>query len=68
MTKKYNDTMVILNKNPRSKRLTNNGKAFHQDFADDEGIYRSLFENSYDGILLTAPDGRILSANPVACQ
>jgi len=29
--------------------------------------YRTLFENSDDGILLTVPDGRILSANPAAC-
>ena len=30
--------------------------------------YRSLFENSYDGVLLTITDGTILSANPAACQ
>jgi len=30
--------------------------------------YRSLFENSIDGILLTAPDGTILAANPAACR
>lgn len=29
--------------------------------------YRSLFENSSDAILLTIPDGEILSANPAAC-
>jgi PAS domain S-box-containing protein len=33
-----------------------------------ERRYRSLFENSLDAILLTAPDGRIFSANPAACQ
>jgi len=33
-----------------------------------ETRYRALFENSDDGILLTVPDGRILSANPAACQ
>jgi two-component system cell cycle sensor histidine kinase/response regulator CckA len=27
----------------------------------------ALFENSLDGILLTAPDGRIFAANPAAC-
>ncbi len=27
-----------------------------------------LFENSLDGIMLTAPDGRILDANPSACH
>ena len=30
--------------------------------------YRSLFENSFDAILLTRPDGAILSANPAACR
>jgi len=30
--------------------------------------YRVLFENSLDAILLTAPDGRILRANPAACR
>ena len=29
--------------------------------------YRLLFENSMDGILLTAPDCRIFDANPSAC-
>lgn len=27
-----------------------------------------LFQNSLDGIMLTAPDGRILDANPAACR
>jgi len=30
--------------------------------------YGLLFENSMDGILLTAPDGRIFDANPSACS
>jgi PAS domain S-box-containing protein len=33
-----------------------------------EDRYRSLFESSIDGILLTAPDGSILAANPAACR
>jgi PAS domain S-box-containing protein len=33
-----------------------------------EERYRSLYENSLDGILLTKPDGTILCANPQACQ
>ncbi|MDM7918058.1 MAG: PAS domain S-box protein [Methanosarcina sp.] len=33
-----------------------------------EERYRSLYENSLDGILLTRPDGTILCANPQACQ
>ena len=29
--------------------------------------FRLMFENSMDGILFTAPDGRIFKANPAAC-
>ncbi|HSP40492.1 MAG TPA: PAS domain S-box protein [Gillisia sp.] len=35
---------------------------------ESEEKYRSFFENSLDGILLTAPDGRIFAANASACQ
>ena len=35
---------------------------------ESEERYRLLFESSLDGVLLTAPDGRILSANPAACE
>jgi PAS domain S-box-containing protein len=30
--------------------------------------YHSLFDNSFDGVLMTKPDGTILSANPQACS
>lgn len=30
--------------------------------------YRVLFELSLDGVIVTIPDGRILAANPAACQ
>jgi len=34
-----------------------------------EDLYRSLFENSLDGIFVTDPvSGRIFSANPAACR
>ena len=33
-----------------------------------EQRFRQVFQTSIDGILLTAPDGRILSANPAACR
>ena len=36
--------------------------------SQSENRYRSLFNNSIDAILLTAPDGRILAANPAACR
>ncbi len=35
---------------------------------ESEARYRSLFEYSLDAILQTAPDGRILAANPAACR
>jgi diguanylate cyclase (GGDEF)-like protein/PAS domain S-box-containing protein len=30
--------------------------------------YRAMYENSPDGVLFTAPDGRVLAANPAACE
>ena len=33
-----------------------------------EKLYRLLFEHSHDAVLLTAPDGRVVSANPEACR
>lgn len=33
-----------------------------------EGLYELLFQNSLDGLMLTAPDGSILDANPAACH
>lgn len=34
---------------------------------ESEAKYRSLFENSLDGIFLTNPDGQVIAANPAAC-
>ncbi|MFX4262240.1 PAS domain S-box protein [Pelotomaculum propionicicum] len=38
-----------------------------EKLCESEERYRSIFDNSIDGILLTVPDGTILSANPSAC-
>lgn len=35
---------------------------------ESEVKYRSFFESSMDGTLLTVPNGEILSANPAACE
>jgi PAS domain S-box-containing protein len=35
---------------------------------EGEERFRSLFDNSADGILLTAPDGKIFAANAAACH
>jgi two-component system, cell cycle sensor histidine kinase and response regulator CckA len=42
-------------------------KATEAALAERELRFRSMFENSMDGILFTAPDGRIFMANPAAC-
>lgn len=34
---------------------------------DAEARWRSVFDHAMDGILLTAPDGRVFAANPAAC-
>lgn len=34
---------------------------------DSESRYRALFESSLDAILVTAPGGQIIAANPAAC-
>ena len=36
--------------------------------AESETYYRTLYEQSFDAILLTGPDGNIYSANPAACK
>ena len=36
--------------------------------SESESRYRSLFDNSLDAILLTAPDGTIYAANPAASE
>jgi PAS domain S-box-containing protein len=43
-------------------------KKAEEALQESENRYRSLIDNSLDGILLTAPDGSILSANTAACQ
>ena len=43
-------------------------KRAEESLRESESKYRSIFENSIDGILLTYPDGRVGAANPAACQ
>jgi PAS domain S-box-containing protein len=47
---------------------TKTPEASSYDFPQTEGLYGLLFQNSLDGLMLTAPDGSILDANPAACQ
>jgi PAS domain S-box-containing protein len=52
------------------RRLTDGltGLLMHRDLRESEARLRALFENSLVGILLSAPDGRLFSANPAACR
>jgi len=38
------------------------------DRSAGENQFRAFYENSMDGILITSPEGKILSANPAACE
>jgi PAS domain S-box-containing protein len=52
------------------RRLTDGltGLLMRRDLRESEARLRALFENSLVGILLSAPDGRLFSANPAACR
>jgi len=50
------------------KKAEQKRKQVEEALQVSEARYRSLYENSLDGILLTKPDGTILCANPQACQ
>jgi PAS domain S-box-containing protein len=43
-------------------------KRAEEGLRESELLFRSMFENSMDGVLFTAPDGRIFMANPAACS
>ena len=43
-------------------------KRAEEALRESEEKFRSLFDNSLDGILLTAPDGSIIAANEAACK
>ena len=49
-------------------RLITEIKKAENELRESEAKYRAFFANSLDGILLTSPDGTILSANPSACK
>ncbi len=43
-------------------------KRTERSMKESEARFRTQFENSYDAVLLTRPDGSILSANPAASR
>ncbi|MEW5720568.1 MAG: PAS domain S-box protein, partial [Chloroflexota bacterium] len=50
------------------ERLEDERERAEAELRESEARFRSVFENSIDGLLLTVPDGRVLSANPEACR
>lgn len=61
--------IAILNKrNKLLEKLKANNKHLSHKLQESEDRCNALLNNSIDAILLTAPDGRILSANPEACR
>jgi PAS domain S-box-containing protein len=50
---------------PRDQTIAKRKKA-EEVLRDSELRFRSVYENSFDAILLTKPDGQILTANPAA--
>ncbi|MCC6398816.1 MAG: PAS domain S-box protein, partial [Bacteroidetes bacterium] len=46
----------------------NERRRIEAELREQEELYRALYDNSLEGILLTEPGGRILAANPAACS
>lgn len=38
------------------------------DLLDRDRMFKTLFDHSMDAVMMTSPDGRVLTANPAACQ
>ncbi|MBI2571234.1 MAG: response regulator [Candidatus Schekmanbacteria bacterium] len=43
-------------------------KLAEEALRESEERYRALYESSIDAVMVTAPDGTVLSANPAACR
>ncbi|MBD3648971.1 MAG: PAS domain S-box protein, partial [Pseudomonadales bacterium] len=65
-----NDALRIFLERIRSALLVSieRLRADERALSERDRLYRMLFENTLDGIFLTAPDGSILAANPAACK
>jgi PAS domain S-box-containing protein len=62
----YDDNGLVTGTYIATKDIAERKKA-EQAIKESEEKYRAFFENSLDGILLTAADGKVLAANPAAC-
>ncbi|MEI2737939.1 MAG: PAS domain S-box protein [Chitinophagaceae bacterium] len=69
----YDRCYIVRNTEGKATRLLGSmmdvteRKKAEMSLKESESKFRAFFENSMDGILLTIPDGRIISANPAAC-
>lgn len=62
------DVLPLLESTSPHLRERNSKKAKEDEPEELEKQYKTVYQNSLDGILITQPDGTILSANPAACQ
>jgi PAS domain S-box-containing protein len=63
-----NDPEYVQGRRKLLDELWTNSPGIIEELKRSEARFRSLFESSFDAILLTKPDGSILSANPAACH
>jgi PAS domain S-box-containing protein len=63
-----NDSEYVQGRKDLLNDLWNNSPTIVEEIRRREARFRSLFESSFDAILLTSPDGSIFSANSAACK
>ena len=51
-----------------SNRDVTDRKTSEESLRESENRLRSIFENSFDGIILGSPDGKVFNANPATCR
>jgi len=68
--KKSKDQFIkkLLQRIAELKKLEMERKKSEEDLRFSEAKFRGLFENVFDGIYQTTPDGKIISANPALVQ
>lgn len=60
--------LVIQRNITREKETRTALEQSRAELAESESRYRNIFENAAEGIFLTSPDGRLLSANPACAR
>lgn len=68
MTGDISFALDFFEREKRHKELMEERVVSQKKIEESEARYRAFFENSIDGIVLTVADGKILSANPAACE